>query len=110
MSHILKAINQVDKRLVQEVAPITTIKPVNAANPPKPANTAQTQQAVTPIGATANTAATAGRVSGQAVPTPAAGPAAGNPVQSVSFSDTLKNIMNNAGLKSEFERLIAKAK
>jgi hypothetical protein len=96
MSNILRAIESVHgKTTVAEIAPIQPIKPIGAYTPPKPAAGAQTQQAVAPTEPTANVKPVPGTIDPSAVG---------------SFSDVLKKIMANSGLKSEFDRLINKVK
>lgn len=86
MSAILKAIAGTNEAM-------SPIRPMSTYTPPKPATGAQTQQAVAPVAATSNVQPTTTQVP-----------------DTLSFSDTLKKLMSNAGLKSEFENLLAKVK
>lgn len=96
MSNILRALESVDqKKPISEIAPIQPIKPMGSYTPPKPAVGAQTQKAVPPVEPTANVKAVQGNV---------------DPNAMTSFSDTLKKIMSNSGLKAEFDRLLDKVK
>ena len=106
MSRILSVLKEVDQ--LKEIGPIQTIKPVGMATAPKPAPGAQTQQAVAPTTPAANVQVTGTQTGSQ--PASQASAAANPAMNAKNFSDTLKDIMTNAGLRSEFEKLLAKVK
>lgn len=91
---------------LSEIGAIQPVKPLTLPTQPKPAPGAATQQAVAPTTPAANVQITGNQTGSQPQPNAPMNPA----MNAKNFSDTLKDIMTNAGLRSEFEKLIAKVK